>query len=360
MKGLVFCNKGIEEISKLEIKGLIGKESTLFEEYLTFDCSKEELCKLTYLMQTINKTVLILKSLKFKNNEDVIKNTQKIDFTEWLDNRTFKVEVRNHDYKELEGDIGKEIIDNIKVKPKVDLDDPDIIVYVFIDNDLVYYGIDFSGADLSKRGYRIYSSPRNIKSTIAYAMLRMSDYKKGEVFLDPLCLSGSIAIEAALYNNNFPVRYFEKDEFLFNKFKDFNFEKIDKNITKDKNNINAFDNHFRNIDASKKNAKIAGINKAIHFSKIDVNWLDTKFKENAVDRLVTCLPTLSKHADRDSVLKLFKEFFHQAEYIVKGSTVVCCRDKEVKDIAKEKGLKLKLEKEVWQGHEGFLLLKFEK
>ncbi len=370
MKGLVLCNKGIENVVALDVKEIIGKESKIFEGFATFEFDKkEELCELAYLSQSIKKVILVLDEFKAGSIGDIDKKARKIDLKEWLDSeKSFKIDSVVKESKanqdELNGCVGESIIEGIKdYKQKVDLENPDVTVFAFVHSNSVYIGIDFSGKDLSKRNYRIFSSPKNIKSTIAYAIVRISDYIQGEVILDPFCLSGSIPIEAALFQNKYPVRYFEKDDFLFNKFLTFDFEKIDKKTGNDKGNIFAFDSQFRNVDSAKKNAKIAGINKVIKFSRIEAEWLDTKFDKESVDKIVTCLPNITKFSNGKDILNIYQEFFHQAEFILKkkGSIVICTKNPvEVKDCGLKEGFKVSLEKEVWQGKEKLVLVKFGK
>ena len=370
MEGLVFCNKGIEDIVVLDVNDIIGKKGKIFDGFVVFDFEKkEELCKLAYLSQSIRKAVLILDSFSFKTEEEIIDRAGKLDLKGWLnEDNSFKVDVLIEkceiDQEELKGEIGESVIRSIKkYRQRVDLEEPDIVLYVFVHMNKAYYCIDFSGKNLSKREYRIFSSPKNIKSTLAYAMVRLSGYKKGDFLVDPFCLSGSIPIEAALFENDFPVRYFDKDDFLFSKFIEFDFEKVDKKATKDKGNIFAFDSHFKNVDAAKKNAKIAGINKSINFSRLEINWLDTKLEKKSIDRVVSCLPDITRFSNKKEIMKLYKEFFHQVEFVLKkmGKVVVCTKNpSEVEKEAKEKGFKAGDEREVWQGQEMLCIIKFEK
>ena len=62
--------------------------------------------------------------------------------------------------------------------------------------------IDTSGAALHKRGYRPASAAAPLRETLAAAMVKISRYKGREVFCDPFCGSGTIAIEAALAAKN--------------------------------------------------------------------------------------------------------------------------------------------------------------
>lgn len=368
MIGLALCNKGIEEIVSLDIKEILRKKSIKGRGHVTFQFEKEdELCKLAYISQSISKVILVLDSFEFKSQKKIIEQAGKLQLKWFNKDRKFKVDAKviesDIEQEEIRGEIGEAIINSLTdYEQKVDLSNPDITIYIYINRNKAHLGIDFTGKSLSKRSYRIFSSPRNIKSTIAYAMVRLSGYKKEETLIDPFCISGSIGIEAALFNNNLPVRYFDKEEFLFNKFIKFDFKDIDKKSTKIKSNIYALDSLFKNINASKKNAKIANVNKLINFSRTEIDWLDTKFDKENVDRIVTCIPNITKYTNENELLKVYNEFFHQAEFILKkkGIIVICTTNPEkIKESSKER-FELEMEKEVWQGKEKLVLLKLSK
>ncbi|MCX8013017.1 MAG: class I SAM-dependent RNA methyltransferase, partial [Rectinema sp.] len=62
--------------------------------------------------------------------------------------------------------------------------------------------VDSSGEALSRRGYRRHTHAAPLRETIAAALLFLSGWKRSRPLLDPLCGSGTIAIEAALYARN--------------------------------------------------------------------------------------------------------------------------------------------------------------
>ncbi len=369
MKGIALCNKGIEDIAALEIRELIGAEFELKEGYVLFDFSKnEDLCRLSYMCQSVRKVLRVLHNFNYNDENDIIKNAQNLGLAEWLnENKSFKVDAESADEKidaeNIKGKIGEQIINSIKeYKQTVNLSNPDIIIFFYASNNQGYLCIDFSAEDLSKRTFRIYSHPASIKATIAYAMVRISDYNPKNKLMDPFCMAGGIPIETALFANKHSVRFFDKDEFYFKKFTDYDFPE-DKKLSKDKGEIYCIDAQFRNVDASKKNAKIAGIHKAINFSRLEAEWLDTKFDEGSIDKIVTCLPNISKMSDEASIKKVLKEFFYQAEFILnkKGNIVACTKNPEViKNLAMQKGFSCTHEREVFQGGEKLNILKLER
>lgn len=75
-------------------------------------------------------------------------------------------------------------------------------VEVSIQKDEALLTVDTSGAALHKRGYRKLSSAAPIKETLAAALVLLSRWQPHRPFADPMCGSGTIAIEAALIAQN--------------------------------------------------------------------------------------------------------------------------------------------------------------
>ena len=116
---------------------------------------------------------------------------------------------------------------------------------------------------------------------------------------------------------------------------------------------------FKYVDYSRKNAKIAGIDKEINFSRVELEWLDIKFKKESVDRIVTNMPT-SKNANLD---KIYNEFFYQSEYILKkdGAMGLITRIPDfVKKHASKHNFVVVKEKEVWSGEQMLNILIIKK
>lgn len=384
MHAIAITNKGIEDIAKKEIKELIKVDSKIEDSVVIFKPKKIlDLCLLCYKAQSITKLMLLLKEIKFKKKEDIFSAIKNIDLKAFLDkNTTFEVRCKRigkHDFssQEIEEVVGEKIIEDLKKKykftPKVNLENPDLIIFVYIHKNKAYLGIDLSGIDLSKRQYRIFAHPDALKGTISYAMLRLADYKKTDFLLDTFCNDGTIPIEAALFATNFSVNFYQKDKFSFLKLKPFQktdfdkfFEAIDKKANlKEKTKITGYDAQLRDIKASQKNAKIAGVNKNINFSKVDVEWLDTKFKKGEVDKIATNLPSLG-HLRESDVEKIFNEFFYQSDFILKNKGKICLALKTLKyfDLLKEKAEKhkFKIVKDmgVMQGEQAIKLISIQK
>jgi len=419
MKALAITSKGIEDITALEIKELINSKAEVKDNCVIFNIKKlEELSLLCYKAQSVEKILFLLDNFNFKDfNKEIKKVIAKIDFSKWLDKTTTfrvtckllkseiskglgmsekqsfsehtpkskisddsknfqsKIDNENLHSEETAANVGALIIKNIKknkkYNQKVELDNPDITFLIFINKNSAYFGIDFSGRDLHKREYKLFAHPASLRSTIAYSLLRIADLKEKQIMLDPFCHSGEIPIEAALFTTNFPVNYYSKEKFAFTKFKPLNkfnftkfFKDIDKKITKPKKAlVNCFDNKTTNLNAAKKNAKIAGIHKVLNFSRMETEFLEIKLDKQSADKIITHPPDPTRTANPKDIEKLYDEFFYQSEFILKkkGKILTITKQTELlKEAAKKHKFKPEQEREVWSGKQKFEVVVFSK
>jgi len=356
MKAILTTHKGMEDIAALEVKEIIGAKAQVYESYTVFNIKKyEDLFKLSYTAQSAIGIYFLLSKFNYSDIfNDFKNNIPSIDFSKWISKKlTFKVDCKKNyenslSTPELESKFGEIIIDHIKKKynysQKVDLSNPDTVIFVYLTKNCFIIGIDFSGFDLSKRSFNIFTIPGNIKGTLAYSLIRYSKYKSNEILLDPFSCSGTITMEAALLASKHPVNFYNKDKFnflKFDKFKEFNFENffqsIDKKRKNDKLMIYNIDSSMKHINFSKKNSKIAGIDKMLIFSRMNLEWLDTKFKKNSVDKIVTKMPS----SNVKDINKIYNEFFYQAEYILRDKGKIALIGK--KDLIKKYSSKFKFE-----------------
>jgi 23S rRNA (guanine2445-N2)-methyltransferase / 23S rRNA (guanine2069-N7)-methyltransferase len=95
-----------------------------------------------------------------------------------------------------------QIRDEVGERPSVDTRQPDVRINVHMMGDQVTVAIDLSGDSLHRRGYRITGNVAPLKENLAAAMLMRADWSEiasqGGGFVDPMCGSGTLVIEAAL------------------------------------------------------------------------------------------------------------------------------------------------------------------
>ncbi len=303
MKALLITQAGGEQVAKDELKELTTIVGKVIKEAVEFTFDDYEIIfTLSYLSQSALRIIVLDKP------ED------------WLEKGdTFCVRAVD---KETEIEYGNKISDKFKVNIK----EPDLPLYVHKSK----LGIDFTD-ELSKRSFRIFTHRQSLKGTTAFILLKEAGFKSDLSLLDPFAKDGTVILEAAHYIKHQSVRHFDKDLFNFinfKKFEDFDFEEFfekldDKQIKQKKSLIFAVSNDLRDISAIKKNSKIANINN-FNISKLDIDWLDTKFKEKEIDLIVTFIPPKLP-------TKLLKEFYHQASFISKKTVLLTQPDFNYED-----------------------------
>lgn len=367
MRSLAITNKGFEDICALEIKELIDIDSTLKDSCVEFDATEKELIKLSYLSQSINRILILFDDFDFKDIDDLIKKTQQVKYDAKIFNKkSFVVRCikENNDINstEIEQKVGEVFFSNLK--SKVDLKNSDLSILVFIEGNHAHIGVDFAGVDLSKRSYKIYLAPKSLRGTLAYELLRYAGYDKNKKMLDCFAANGNIVIEAALFGTKYSVRNFDKDKFRFAvKINEDYLEELDELFVKEKLKIYAFDHLLPNIEKIKKNAKIANILKFINVSKVDIEWLDTKVDEKTIDIICSYFPEVSKRTEKHIVKKTYKEFFYQADFILKKKGIIVAllhNPEELIASAKEAKFKFIEKREIYSGQEKLVVLKFSR
>jgi 23S rRNA G2445 N2-methylase RlmL len=284
--------------------------------------------------QSLVKVMKILHEFDTDSSLDddrLVEEVKKAELADYIkDERSFAarkhvVEGSGFENLDIEASVGEGILysDVLAHKPKVNLGDPDVTIIALLDKDKGYLCVDFSGADLSKRDYRVFTHPSSLKAAVGYAMVKIAVVEEGNAILDPFCGSGTIVMEAAHYLSRKSIHFYNKEKFAFVKFIDYDLERDDKDAMKKIDaKLYAFDNQMRHIKAAEKNAKISGVNTMIGFSRTEVDWLDTKFGEKSVDKILANPPQVSKIVREKDLAALFDEFFYQADYVLKDDGVI--------------------------------------
>ena len=291
-----------------QLKGLRGK---IF--FYNYDIRK--IIELNFSARSINRVILLLKHEKIRTLRDIVDIAKEVAWAQYFDNRqTFGVNaerIGKHDFSSLDvarelGNIIMKELNAEKKKVKVNLKAPDVkIVAEIINNDFIL-GIDTTGPSLHMRRYRVYNHPSPLRTTLAYLLIRIANWKKSETLLDPMCGGGTIPIEAALYGRNIPILLFRREEYALYKLsfidKDI-IEKVKATAVKqakksEKLKIFGLDINKRHINGAIKNATSAKVIDTIKFLNENIENLNSIFKPNSFDVVVTDPPYKLKFKGR--------------------------------------------------------------
>jgi len=160
-----------------------------------------------------------------------------------------------------------------------------VVFHVHVNTEACNIALDSSGESLHKRGYRIKQGQAPLSEVLAAGMILLSGWEGQSDFIDPMCGSGTLPIEAALIAQRIPPGKF-RQKFAFENWLDFDaslFEKV-RNETEPvpfNNRIYGSDISLRNLNEAKTNARSARVYENITFRSTDFNHLNID-TENAI------------------------------------------------------------------------------
>jgi putative N6-adenine-specific DNA methylase len=221
---------------------------------------------------------------------DLYRETKKFDWDMYLNpEMTFAInsavhsEHFNHaNYVALK--VKDAIVDQLREvygrRPNVELINPDLRLHVHISGNQCTLLLDSSGDSLHKRGYRIGQGLAPINEVLAAGMILLTGWRGESDFVDPMCGSGTLLMEAATIAYNIaPGRLIE--EFGFMKFEDFDEELwrdvVDSARSRERefeHKIFGFDADGRVIGIAKDNIKNAELGWKILIKKRSIEELE--------------------------------------------------------------------------------------
>jgi putative N6-adenine-specific DNA methylase len=157
-------------------------------------------------------------------------------------------------------------------RPSVAPNDPDVHITVHIARDHARVHLDLAGEPLHRRGYRRDHAEAPLKETLAAAILRLAGWDRERMLVDPMCGSGTFAIEAALWSRNVAPGLARK-RFGFERWADYDRsarevfdllrDEAQELATIDQPEILASDVNETAVAATRANARAAGVRIAI-------------------------------------------------------------------------------------------------
>jgi 23S rRNA G2445 N2-methylase RlmL len=373
---------GCEEFLREELQDRFKIESAIGENWATFKTSLENTAEIMYLAQSAKRIIFVISEGAFTSIDDLDEKISKgiassSEIISLFKGKTLRIQCErtgSHDFNSLDVEQTlmhsfKEIMLKAGTEVQVSLNNPQVIYYLRISNDKYIFGIDIAGRELSKRQHLVFNNPNAIKGTIGFCALLYGEYKKGQLFLDPCSLSGNIAIEAALLESGISLNYYNKNFTLLQveEFRSIIEETIKKADNKIKSppsrqDILSVDSSFNNVSAQKKNAKIAGVEKFISFSRTDVKDLDIKTYDDRIDIICSKLPEPSNHFAENQARTIYSTLFKNLKFIIKkdAKIVFIVRNPQVlEEEAEKEGFVEEDLKQVWQGQQGYFFVKFK-
>ncbi|MEM8719280.1 MAG: class I SAM-dependent RNA methyltransferase [Cyanobacteria bacterium P01_G01_bin.39] len=201
-------SRGLESVAAQELTR-IGADNVRPEfTGVHFQGDKQLLYKANLWTRTTFRILMPIARVKSFNADELYRNVKQLDWSEYLNpNMTLAVTCtgknKNLNHTHFTAlQIKNAITDWQKVRggkrSSVDTENPDLLINAHIDHKHCIISLDSSGSSLHRRGYRPAIGAAPMKETLAAALLEMAEWTPDLPFLDPMCGSGTLPIEATL------------------------------------------------------------------------------------------------------------------------------------------------------------------
>lgn len=221
---------GLEPVLARELRDLgagkvkEGVRCAFFEGDIGF-MYKANLC-----LRTALRILRPIGTFRIRRQEDLYARIQEIPWSAHLDpGMTFAVDTVlqsehfSHSLfvsQKVKDAIADQFRKRMGQRPSVSVARPDVRIHLHLQGSTAHLSLDSSGSSLHRRGYRKATNKAPLNEVLAAGMLLLSGWKGQSDFLDPMCGSGTLLIEAAMIACNIPPNI-NRDWFGFQTWKEY-------------------------------------------------------------------------------------------------------------------------------------------
>jgi putative N6-adenine-specific DNA methylase len=204
----VTCAPGLEELLHAETRGLSLGRVERQVGGVRFEGTLRDAWRANLELRTAVRVLMRIARFEAHTDAELYAGVQTIDWSPHVrpegslrvDAHSNKSELEHTLFVEqrTKDAICDQIRDKTGVRPSVDMEDPELGVYVHLFENRCTVLLDTSGDSLHKRGYRGFQGRAPLAETLAAAIVLASGWDKRSPLVDPFCGSGTILIEAAM------------------------------------------------------------------------------------------------------------------------------------------------------------------
>ena len=369
MKYLAKTLYGLESALTGELGRLGASGIKPLNRAVEFEGNREMLYRVNYCSHTAISVLKPIADFRIRSVDDLYSNSLRIDWGDYLDtDQTFSVvPVVNSPLFKHTGYPGLKLKDAVADwfrnrkgrRPSVNTSDPDLVINLHLSNDRVNISLDSSVVPLFKRGYRKEQGTAPMNEVLAAGIILLSGWDGKSSLTDPMCGSGTIAIEAALiaagippgrFRNSFGFqRWHDYDEALFRKVK----KNSDQKMVEPAAMIYASDISDEAVATARVNAASASVEKYVEIGQCDLR--DLKARE--LNGWLIMNPPYGQRIRPSDPESLYGMIGNVLKHNFVGYTAVIITSG--KDLVKEIGLKPSSRMTLYNGSLECSLLKYE-
>lgn len=284
------CHFGLEAVLKREIID-IGYDIIKVEDgRVVYLGDEEALVRGNIFLRSAERILLKVAEFEARTFEELFENTKEIPWEDYLPKdakfwvtKASSIKSKLFSSSDIQSIVKKAIVERMKQTYHQNWFEESGVSYpirVFLYKDKVTVAFDSSGDSLHKRGYRLLHGKAPLSETLASALILLTPWKKDRILVDPFCGSGTFPIEAALIGTNrapgmnrrFEAQKWENliEKKIWNDAFEEAHDLIDDSVKMD---IQGYDIDYKMLKIARENAKMAGVDKHIHFQERPVNEL---------------------------------------------------------------------------------------
>jgi putative N6-adenine-specific DNA methylase len=222
--------KGLEPLLAEELRSLGAERIEIKNRGVDFTGGRALLYRVNLASRLSLRILVPVLQFEATDMDTLYRKVKRYDWSRHLNNKmTFAVDpvvhsphFRNSQYVSLKvkDAIADQFRDRTSLRPSVNKDQPDILMNVHVSGRSVTLSLDSSGGSLHRRGYRTGHFDAPLNEVLAAGMIMLAGWDGTTPFLDPMCGSGTLAIEAAMIASGVPPGIFRK-RFGFETWLDF-------------------------------------------------------------------------------------------------------------------------------------------
>lgn len=322
--------QGLEEVLAKELVDLGANNVQIGRRMVSFTGDNAIMYKANFHLRTAVRILKPIMHFKASDADEVYNVIKSVDWSEYLDeNSTFSVDavvysdVFRHS-KFVAYRVKDAIADFFNEKsgrrPSVRLNNPDLIFHIHIAQEECTLAFDSSGESLHRRGYRVETGAAPINEVLAAGMILLTGWRGECDFIDPMCGSGTLPIEAALIARNIAPGVYRQG-YAFEKWKDFDsdlFRSIyeDDSLEREFNHkIYGYDMDGRMVACARKNVKSAMMSDII-----EINLREIKDFEQPEKRAIMVVnPPYGERLVSDNLLQVYKDLGSRMKHAFQGN-----------------------------------------
>lgn len=281
---------GLESVVAGELKTLGYEDLKIENGRVIFQGDEIDIVTCNLWLRTAERVLIRMAEFKAESFEELFQGALSVNWGSLMPEDAFmhvtgkSIKSKLHSIPDCQSIVKRAVVESMKNKYGIERFEETGAEYrieVGILKDMVTLTVDTSGEGLHKRGYRKNSGEAPIKETLAAAMVLLSRWDPSRILADPMCGSGTIAIEAALIGKNIAPglnRNFVSEQWdiipqhIWRDLREFAVNSINGREFK----ILASDIDGRVIRTAMGNAKKAGVQDYITFQKIPVQKFSSK------------------------------------------------------------------------------------